>query len=282
LKNGRSFFLGVEVASDFYDGPGSRWLARYHGVVAALYVTMFGALAAILALDEWNWIPAWAGGTAVYFTATMMGFSAWARHRLASPAPVLRAALSLEPRRLSSYISWPVELLCFAAVGCSWWMLLQQAGPISLQGPLSLTWAILGLFPGKITIVRQGWPIPAERAAEHRTAQEASRRHSIRQMDACGLMASILFMTALRSAWPAARTLPAAQWLLVGIPLAFGLILVLVIAQQNRIIQMSRTLRPAGSWNPPFGRAASMSRTGLVWFAIWFGGLMLLTFLPIS
>jgi len=52
-----------------------------------------------------------------------------------------------------------------------------------------------------------------------------------------------------------------------------------VIARQKRVIEMGRTLRPAGSWAPPFGRDTTMSRGGLIWFGVWFGVTLLLAFL---
>jgi hypothetical protein len=280
LKDGHNYFLGVEVAPGFYEGPESRWLARYRGMLATVFAVDFGALAAVLAMGQWDWVPIWAGSTAVFLTGSMTAFSFWARHRVSTRRPVLRAALSLEPRRLGDYIWWPLEVLSVAVVACSWWMLLRRGGPIALQNPLSMSWAVLGLLPGKILVVRQGWPVPAERAEEHHKAQEAARRYSVRLMDAFGwLLASILFMMALRDAWPAARSVAGLQWLTVGVPLAFGAVLMVAVGRQKRVIEMGRTLRPAGSWTPPHGRAALMSRAGMVWFTIWFGGIMAMTFL---
>jgi hypothetical protein len=39
---------------------------------------------------------------------------------------------------------------------------------------------------------------------------------------------------------------------------------------------MGRDLRPVGSWSGPFRSVKWMPRAGLVWFAVWFGGLVLL------
>ncbi|SPE30508.1 hypothetical protein SBA3_1680001 [Candidatus Sulfopaludibacter sp. SbA3] len=36
---------------------------------------------------------------------------------------------------------------------------------------------------------------------------------------------------------------------------------------------LGRNLQPSGSWATPFRRATFMSRPGLIWFAIWFGGI---------
>jgi len=278
LKNGPAYFLGVEVAPGFYEGPDERWLGRYHAMLLAVYLMVFGALTAILAMGQWDWVPIWAGSMAVFFTGSMMTFSFWARRRVGSNPPALPAALSLEPRRLGDYIRWPLELLSVGVVGCSWWMLLRHGGPVTWQFPLSMTWAVLGLLPFKISLVRQGWPLPAERAEEHRRAQEAARRYSVRLLDVTGwFFASILFMGALRQAWPAVRS-AAGAWLAVGIGLAFGVLLTVVVARQKRVLEMGRTLRPAGSWTPAFGRATWMSRSGLGWFTVWFGGMMLLMF----
>lgn len=280
LKNGRSFFLGVEVGEGFYGASDSRWLARYRAMLVTVHTAIFGILAAILGLGKWDWVPAWAGGTAVFLTGSMMAFTLWARHELGSNPPVLPAALSLEPRRLRDYIQWPIEVLCLMVVGFSWWMMLEGGGPMGLQKPLVMTWTILGLLPGKITIVRQGWPLPADRAAEHLGEQEAARRYSVRVLDALGgLLTSIFLMDAIRHAWPAVRTIAAVQWLMVGIPLALGVVLMVVVVQQKRVFALGRTLRPAGSWAPPSGRATLFSRSGMTWFTVWFGGMMVLTLL---
>lgn len=277
LRNGRAYFLGVEVGPDFYEGPDCRWLSRYHAMLVTVHGIDFGALVLILAIRQWDWIPIWAGCTAVFLTGSMFAFSLWVRNRVRTVLPILPAALSLEPRRLHEYIWWPLEVACLAVIGCSWWMLMQNAQTIDWQFPLAITWAVLGLLPGKIVIVRQGWPLPADRAQEHRDAQDAARRYSIRIMDAMGcLLASILFMSALRHVWTPARTVAPVQWLTLGIPFALGVLLVIVIAGQKRVFEMGRTLRPAGSWSPSFGHATFMNRTGLTWFTIWFGGLVLL------
>jgi hypothetical protein len=277
LKNGPAYFLGMEVAPGFYEGPQARWLSRYHAMLVTVYALDFAALAAVLAAGQWQAVPVWAGSTAIFLTAAMFGFTLWARRSVEWTSPVLSTALSLEPRRLGDYLSWPLEALLVAVVACSWWMLLLDKRAIPWQNALLMTWAVLGTLPGKITVVRQGWPIPADRPEQHRVAQQAARRYSIRLMDAFAwLLASILFMSALRSVWPAARTAGVAQWLVIVIPLAFSLLLIGVITRQKRILDMGRNLRPPGSWTPAFGHAAMMSRSGMIWFTIWFGGILLI------
>jgi len=141
-----------------------------------------------------------------------------------------------------------------------------------------VTWIVVGQLPGKIIVVRQGWPIPAERAEEHQAAQTAARRYSIQVMNAFGYVPTcVLLAVALRHAFPALRT-AAAQWLLLAIPFAASLWLIALIARQKRVLDMGCGLRPSGSWAPPFGRTAVMSRSGIAWFCIWFGGILLLLF----
>ncbi len=278
LRSGRAYFLGVEVAPDFYEGSGRRWLTRYRVVLLTVHAAIIGALAAILAIGRWQWIPIWGGGTAILYTTSMISFTMWVRGKARAAQPRLPAALSLERRRFSDYMWWPVDALCVAAVGLSWWMLLRGARPAFWSDALAMSWGVLGLIPGKVMVVMQGWPIPAERPDEHRRMQEAERRYSVRLLDAFGaLLASILFMLALGHAWPAARS--EAPWLLFGAPLAFAVLLVATVIQWGRVSGMGRGLRPVGSWVPPSGRARMWNRSGLVWFAIWFGGFMILQFL---
>jgi len=282
MKNGREFFLGVQVEAGFYEGGSSRWLGRYHAMLVTVYLLDFGVLAAILAIGRWDWVPIWAGGTAIFMTSCMLGFSLWARRcvRVASNPPVLSAALSLEPRRLGDYLSWRVEALTLAALAVSWRMLLGAGGHIPWQNMMLVTWIVLGLLPGKIIVVRQGWPIPAEHAEEHRAAQQAARRNSIRWMTAFGAVpTAVLLADSLRYTFPALRT-AAAQWLPVAIPLAASIWLLVAIARTNRGLDLGPDLRPPGSWATPFGRTTLWNRAGLAWFCIWFGGVLLLMFLP--
>jgi hypothetical protein len=159
LRNGPGFFLGVEVAPGFYDGPDASWLRRYHAVVLAEHVLEACILAVLLALSQWPAIPIWAGGSAVLFTGTMMTFVLWTRHSLGVNPPVRAVALALETRRLGDYISWPLEALAAAVVACSWWLLLRHRGTqIDWVSPLQMTWIALGLLPGKIALVRSGSP----------------------------------------------------------------------------------------------------------------------------
>jgi hypothetical protein len=278
LRNGPGFFLGVEVPPGFYDGPGVLWLRRYRMVLLAEHVLEACILGILLALAQWQAIPIWAGGGALLYVGAMMTFAVWTRHALGANPPVRAAALALTTRRLGDYIWWPQEALAAAVVAFSWWLLLRRGGGhIDWLGPLQLTWTALGLLPGKIAVVRSGSPLPTERTEEHYQFQDAARRDSLRWMNAFGwFCVVILFGCALWHGWSPARTFSGLQWLIVGAALAImGYLMIVVFRGQRRMAAMGRDLRPSGSWATPFRRATLMSRPGLVWFAVWFGGILL-------
>ena len=280
LRNGPGFFLSIEVPHGFYDGPGAEWLKRYRTVVLAEHLTEALVLAAVFAMDRWDLIPLWAGGSAVLFTSTMLGFVAWTRHRLGGAPPIRsRVAVALETRRLGDYISWPVEALVAVIIAFSWVLLLAQGGAqVRWQTPVVFTYVAVGLLPGKISVVRSSFPLPSERIEEHHRWLEASRRHGLRVMDAFGwFFVAILFGYALQHGWPAAKTMVWLRWLLVGVAYGMALFMTGVIFRgEGRLTAMGRDLRPVGSWSGPFRGVKWMPASGLAWFTVWFGGMVLL------
>jgi hypothetical protein len=53
-----------------------------------------------------------------------------------------------------------------------------------------------------------------------------------------------------------------------------GYLMATVFQGQRQMARMGRDLRPGGSWATPFRGASWMSRPGLIWFAVWFGGIL--------
>lgn len=285
LRNGPGFFLGVEVAPGFYDGPGVEWLKRYRAVVLAEHLTEALILAALFATGRWDLLPLWAGGSAVLFTSTMLGFTLWTRHTLGATPPVhSRVAVALETRRLGDYISWPVEALVAVIIAFSWVLLLSQGdAQVRWQTPVVMTYVAVGLLPGKISVGRSSYPLPPERTEEHHRWLEANRRHGLRVMDAFGwFFVAILVGYALQHGWPAAKTMVWLRWLLVGVAFGMGLFMIgVILCGEQRLTAMGRDLRPPGSWSGPFRVTRLMPASGLVWFTAWFGGLvLLLVFFP--
>jgi hypothetical protein len=286
LRNGPGYFLGIEVPPDFYQGPGKSWLTGYHAMVAALYGVWAVALAAIVATRRWEMTPTWAGGFALLFVPAMFSLQGWTRHKLGVNPPVRPVAVALESRRYGDYISWPMEARAVALVALSWWLLLHHAGPhFDWRSPLILSWVALGLIPGKMAMVRLSWPIPAERPEDHLRFQDATRRNWIQVNGLLfeWFLVTILFGGALVHGFFPAHPAPVWRWLVLTCCLAvWGYGMVVMFRGTRQTKAMVRDLRPAGSWKTPFGRSSGwgMSRGFLIWFAIWFGGILVLLFWP--
>ena len=282
LRHGPGFFLGVEVAPGFYDGPGGSWLTRYRTVLVVEHLVEALALAAILSMAHWDLVPNCLGLSAVLFTAVMITFGLAARHALGGNPPVRPAvAVMLKPRRLGDYLCWPMEAFSALLLALSWYLLLRHGGAhVSWQAPLSATWIALGLLPGKVIVVREPSRIPADRPEEHYHWQDAARRYNVRLMDATGwFYVAVIFAYAMLHSWTAARTELWIRWLLVGavfcVYLAYAAI---QIRGDRRLAAMGKGLRPSASWRTPF-RKSQWSKPGLVWFAVWFSGILALIFL---
>jgi hypothetical protein len=283
LRHGPGFFLNVEVAAGFYDGPGVRWLKRYRTVLVVLYLLLAVVLAVLLVSGRWEFLPVWAGSSAPLFVITQFSFMAWTRHTLDANPPVRPSvAVSLETRRLSDYISWPMEALVAVLIVFSWSLLLTHAGAkVHWQDPVVTTYGILALFAAKIVAVRNRFPLPAERAEEHYRWLEAHRRHSLRVIDvmrwfALALLASIAILTA----WPPARSMPWLRWALAAVALGIWLVQVLVQERgDSRLATMGRDLRPMASWSGPFQPPKLMTTASWIWGASFLTGLVLLLIL---
>jgi len=281
LQNGPGYFFGVEVPGGFYEGPGRSWMAGFHAMVAVLYGVCGTGLAAIVATRRWEMTPTCLGGFALAFVPSIFGFQAWTRHKLAVNPPVRPVALALESRRMGDYISWPMEALVVALVALSWWLLLHGGRHFDWQSALLTSWVVLGLIPGKMTIVLLSWPLPAERTEEHFRLQDVSRRFSIRLFGIIfqWFMLVVLLGAAMLHGLLPVHPAPVWRWLLLASMFAvWGYGMIVMFRGMQRLKVMSSDLRPVGSWKTPFGRAScfGMSRAFQIWFAIWFGGILLL------
>jgi hypothetical protein len=262
LAHGPGFFLDVEVAPGFYNDEGVGWLRRYRTILLAAYFLGALALAAVLVSGRWNLLPLWGCGIAVYGVAIYFGFMAYTHATLGANPPVpTRTVVSLEARRLGDYISWPAEILMAVIVALSWALLLAHRNAhVQWKGPVLLTYIILGLIPFKISVVRNSFPLPSERAEEHYRWADAQRRHWMRMQDALRwFLIIILAGYALLRAWPAASTIAWFHWVVIGVALAVWFVLMAIQTRdRGRLTEMGRNLRPMGSWSGPFRRATLM------------------------
>jgi hypothetical protein len=279
LRNGQSFFLGAEVPAAFYEGPGKTWLKGYRTMLVALHLVLAAFFGACFAFGRWDLIPL-CGFWALLYTAAMQAFQAWTRHKLGTNPPVRPVAIALESRRLSDYISWPMETLMVVVVAFSWWLLLRSGTLIDWRSPLILTWVVLGFLPGKIAIVRFSYPLPAERTEEHYQYQDAERRNWLRVWGAFGwFFVVILFGGALRHAWSPSKPVPALQWFVISVAfVVWGYSMIVRFRGMGQLRAMGSNLLPHGSWRTPFRRSSctGLSRPYMIWFAVWFCGILVL------
>ena len=279
LAHGSGFFLGVQVVSGFYQGQGVRWLKGYRTILLSEHLLEALALVAILASGRWSLLPATAFG-AVSLTATFLGFITYTRATLGANPPVRSGvAIPLQCRRLRDYLSWPAEALTALIIAGSWVLLLTHGdAQMHWNVPVVMTYVVVGLLPGKIVIVRNSFPLPAERAGEHHRWMEAQRRWGLRVIDTVRwFLIAILGGYALQHGWPGANAIPWLRWLLVSVALGIWLIMMAIVMRSwGRLAALGRDLRPIGSWSGPFRPARLMMPGYTTWFALWFGGLVLL------
>jgi hypothetical protein len=278
LRNGPGYFLGIEVPAEFYEGPGKVWLKSYRGLLVALHLLLAVFFAICFASGRWDLIPL-CGFWALLYTTAMLAFQAWTRLKLGANPPVRAVAIALESRRLSDYISWPLEALWAGFIVLSWWLLLRHDGMrIDWLPPLQMTWAAL-VLPSKILLARSGAPLPAERTEEHYKYQDAMRRNGISWLNAWSWGCVVLLFGVALGSTCSPAAIPFLRWLVVGFFLAvFAYMMIVVFSGMRLAATTGRDLRPQGSYATPFRRATWMwkSRSLLIWQLIWVGGIVAL------
>jgi hypothetical protein len=254
LAHGPGFFLGVEVAPGFYEGPGARWLSRYRRLMLAEYLVEVAGLAVVVVGGRWGLIPICSAAAAALFVCAFMGFAFWSRAMLKGVSPATtRVAVPLEGRSLRDYISWRTETVISSLVALSWISLLTQGmALVRWRPPVVLTYLVLGLFAAKIGVVRMGFRLPVERTQEHHLWFDAHRRLYLRLVDSVRfLLLAILTANAILSRWPTVRSMPWLFWGIIGLVMGTWVVLLLLFMfGSGRLAAQGRDLRP-----PPCGLA---------------------------
>jgi len=277
LMHGQGYFFGVEVAPGFYDGPGIGWLQRFRTLVAAEHVVKAIALVAVLASGQWMYLPAWAGGGAVLFVTTQLGFLLYVRQTPGTPAQARSGvAAALETRRLGDYLSWPAETLCWMLAAASWGLLLFGDNPeTQWRGPVILTYVALGLLPFKILWIRTGVPLPTERPEEHYRWVDAYRRYYVRIMNTAQWF--LVIVLAGRAVIEVAESNGWLRWAFIVVALGMWLVMwFLILRDGTRLKKMGHGLRPLGSWSSPFHPVKPACSIGWLWTGFYFIGLIML------
>lgn len=282
LHHGRGFFLGVKVAPGFYEGPGAQWLRRYRTLLLAAHAIMVFVFVALVASHRWNDMPIMAPVIVGLLFATLGGFTLWTRHRLgAAPPKFSSIAIPFETRRLRDYVSWRLEGLLVVLLAASWLLLFFQ-GNVGLQWawPVLITYAVMGLLPAKIIIVRHSYLLPPEKTEEHQRWQEAGRRYWLTVTELMRWFFAVrLAGYSVEHGWPAVKTMLWLHWLFFSIYIVvFSIMLIVLIQGSRRLVALGRDLHPVGSWAGPFGPARLLLPGWLTWSVVYLGGLLLLGF----
>jgi hypothetical protein len=130
-------------------------------------------------------------------------------------------------------------------------------------------------------LVRNSFPLPPERTEEHYRLSEVTRRWSLRVMDVFrwGVVVP-LALYARKHSWAASQGITWLSWVFVAIALAPYLLLVDVLVRgQRRLTTMGCNSVRRAVGPRPSRPARLMLHGGLAWFAVWFGGLVLLLIL---
>lgn len=280
LKNGPGFFLGAAVPPGFYEQHGASWLRRYRTTLVAVDLILAAALTGILLSGCWYLLAAWAGSAGVLQMPTLIGFGIYARFKLGQkPVVQRRAAISLEPRRLGDYFSWRGKALTAAVIAFSWVLLVARGGAsVPWAVPVVITYFVVGQFLLEMGIVRRGFPLPADRPEEHERWLQAQRHHVVRSTNIVRwflvlILASYAVSHGLH--WGSANLWLYVSLIGIGVPFVIALSVTLVQGER-RLATLSRNLLPVGSWSTRVRQARVLPPVFAIWFAAWFGGLVLL------
>ena len=280
--HGPEFFMGVEVAPEFRGARAIQWTKRYHALILAELVFVAAAAGWLVALGLWRWLPGWAGGVAVIAILNIRAIEAWVRRSVpaAKPAEVAPAvAFSLEVRRLGDYLSWVSEALLAATLGASWILLLTHgADGWRWQTPATWTYLAVASSLWKVSAVRSGVPLPADRAEEHRQWLNTRRRHSVRLLD-CFSWFTVLVVAgyaALHSS-PVDSATPWLRWVMIALVCAvWATMAVVTVRGQQRLARTGGSLRPLESWRGLSAQGGRHLQVGGFWGVAFVAGLVLL------
>jgi len=280
LNHGCNFFMGVEVAPGFYEGPGIQWLRRYRALLLAVHAIMVFVFIALVASHRWKDLPIMAPIMVTLLLTMFGGFAVWTRHRLGSrPRKLSSVAISLETRRLTDYVSLRVEVALAALLAASWLLLILQGDAESKWvWPALITYAVMGLLPAKIILAYDQFPLPPDRAEEYKQWQEAGRRYwlKVTQLIRWFLVVRLAGYS-IEHGLPATKTMVSLHWLFFSAYIVILLVMLSVLIQGSvRLVALGRDLLPIGSWSSPFRPAKLMSTAWLSWCLGYVLGLALL------
>jgi hypothetical protein len=144
-----------------------------------------------------------------------------------------------------------------------------------------LTYLLPGLLAIKFSVVRAGFPLPAERIAEHHRWADEHRRHTLWLLGNTGwFLVAVLAAYALLNGWAPAKALPWFRWMLVTLVAGVWLVMRAIHSRRDRrLAGMGRDLRPLVSSTAAIPRLAWLQDAG-PWYTLAYvsGSVLLLLF----
>jgi hypothetical protein len=254
---GPEWFFNVPVAPGFYDGPGARLLRGYWLRMLIPFAIDMPFAIYIFATGHLLWLV-WliVGLSALIHVNHLVSVNIAERHaqRYAAPAadaPVVRLAVSLQPRRLRDYVHPRMELaiavaLCAGIVSIVFLYLTgRTSGRVALGVPLVIAYAQGGLLFVKRVILEWRRPVPEDQADEYLEASEQTRRFYLLICDWYRLTLAVSM-----AVWPIRLLIPPARvdvvmtiWFAAWLALALVLT-VWVEIKRKRLVDLKLRARP--------------------------------------
>lgn len=277
LRNGERYFFGVEVPAGWHSSAeGRKWWRWYWGtailVPLSLEVIGFGVIAI---WGRWKQLPVLALITPVWVALSLSFLACWRYASGADRRKPKRVAVALEERRLSQYFSWPVEALMLLLTAGSWAALYVWGDAATeWRTPITTTYVVLAFGGLKLSVMRRGWPLPAERTDAYERLQEVRRRQGMSWFDRFrGFLVAVLTGYAVVHTVGRVAAIEQVRWATVAIILAVGIWMTLGILRWQRAVdraeaglppaQMPINWRGGGWWS--FGAFMAGLAVLLVW-----------------
>ena len=228
-KNGQTWFLSVEVGSDFYQGPGAAVLRGYRSTVLIANGVDWAIGLAFAAVGHLDYAILQQVIGVILFSLInnlIMFQYAYKARLIVGPAkpsnadaPATSVQLSLEPRRLRDYSYWPLELSLFVA------LLLAVAIPL-VKGhlpspPRAFVWFLYlhaGLVLLKLVFIHWRMKFPMARTDDYKRWRAAWLRYHLRVFDGARVVfTSVLLNLSVRELFSFDHR--SVEWRLVSVAL---------------------------------------------------------------
>ena len=235
---GEGWFFDVPVEANFYQGPGRLILRRYWLRMAIPCVLDVPAVVLLLTgYTSWLLWVILALVPAIHlnhlYNVSIAERQAWQFARVEQSQAVMTSTvgLSLTPRRLRNYTSWPLEWVLGLATAGAVLALIHAYRTSPQEHSLRLVFWVpgfylyfqLGILLVKRIIVAWRTPLPTVQTIEYREAKEATRRYYLLMCDwsrivsTCGIVFWPILLSAPKGEFESLVKIGLGAWLVLTI-----------------------------------------------------------------